>query len=295
MKSDERTPRRNRRRARPEATVEAVEAAAPGRLRAGLSGLGERLNVLKRPLLLLMRLALVGVIAVGAVAVGQLVEQHVRTSPAFATAELEVEGLERLDRAEVLATAGLAMGRNVFEVSPEAAEAALLAHPWVSAAQVSRRLPGSYAIQLQERQASAIAVLDGLYLVGDDAAVFKRHTADDPVDLPIVTGLQDEVFVEDPLLRSAALVSAVALLHDYRDVGLWRREPIAEIHIAPDGSLSLYAGEQTTHVRLGKRPFRTKLRRFRKVLDRLRAQDARPAYVYLDNARRPDRVTVRLK
>lgn len=272
-----------------------MKAPAPGRVAPRRAALIAKLRVLRRPAIFLFRLALVGVIAIGAVAVGQLVEQHVRTSPAFATIDIAVDGLERLPREEILSTAGLSLGQNVFEVSPEAATAALRAHPWIADATVTRRLPGSYAISIDERRAVAIAALEDLQLVGEDATVFKARQAEDPVDLPVITGLLDEAFEEDPLLRATALVSAVALLHDYRDVGLWRREPIGEIHVSPDGSLSLYAGAEATHVRLGQRPFREKLRRFRKVLDRLQSRDARPAYVYLDNPRRPDRVTVRLK
>ena len=47
--------------------------------------------------------------------------------------------------------------------------------------------------------------------------------------------------------------------------------------------------------RLGKAPFRDKLGRFRDVLARLARRRAEAAYVYLDNERRPDRVTVRLR
>jgi hypothetical protein len=48
-------------------------------------------------------------------------------------------------------------------------------------------------------------------------------------------------------------------------------------------------------VRLGKAPFRHKLERLRDVLARLAKDKARAAYVYLDNQRRPDRVTARLR
>ena len=84
-------------------------------------------------------------------------------------------------------------------------------------------------------------------------------------------------------------------MHDYRGAGLWRREPISELHIEPDDGISLYVGSDNTLVRLGQGPYRQKLRRLRRVLERLKARDLRPQYVYLDNVRRPDRVTVRLR
>ena len=68
-----------------------------------------------------------------------------------------------------------------------------------------------------------------------------------------------------------------------------------EIHFERDGTLSMYVGDDATYVRLGRAPYQAKLRRLRRVLDELGRRDARAEYVYLDNVRRPDRVTVRLR
>jgi cell division protein FtsQ len=141
----------------------------------------------------------------------------------------------------------------------------------------------------------ALLALDALYLVAEDGTAFKKVEDGDPVDLPVITGVDQVGSGSDRALSNSVLLSAVALLHDYREVGLFRREPIAEIHVEPDAGLSLYIGEDATHVRLGARPYRQKLRRLRGVLDRLEKRHDDPAYVYLDNQRRPDRVTVRLR
>lgn len=191
--------------------------------------------------------------------------------------------------------AGLALGRNVFEVSPEQARARLLEHPWIVEATVSRRLPSSYRIELREQSPAALLMLEKLYLVGEDGTVFKSLDPGDPIDLPVITGVDPAEFRSDLALRSSLLLSAVGLLHDYRDAGLFRREPIAEIHVEDDRGLSLYVGKDATQVRLGQRPYRKKLARLRGILDELRKDAARPAYVYLDNVRRPDRATVRLR
>ena len=74
-----------------------------------------------------------------------------------------------------------------------------------------------------------------------------------------------------------------------------RRLPIQEVHVEANGHLSMYAGEGPLYVRLGAAPHGPKLRRLRRVLDRLAADELEAAYVFLDNVRRPDRVTVRLR
>jgi cell division protein FtsQ len=277
-----------------------TEPAAPRKpLRERLLGLRARaragLERAQKPLLFTGKLALVAITVVGIGAVGQLGERHVRTSPAFAARTITVEGQERLSEEDILRAAGLELGQNVFEVPPEIAQARLLRHPWVAEAIVQRRLPGTFHVKVREHQASALIWLDRLYLVGEDATLFKSVEPGDPVDLPVVTGVDVKRFTSDRARRSSLLLEVVAVLHDYRAAGLFRREPIAEIHVEADDTLSLYVGDDATEVRLGHGPYRSKLRKLRTVLDRLEAREARPAYVYLDNVRRPDRVTVRLR
>lgn len=286
------------RRVRPKAA--ATHPPEPGRswrerLTGWVSG-AKRLGAkLQQPAAFALRGLAVVAIGAGAVALGRLVERHVRTSPAFAITEIALEGHVRLAEEDVLARAELALGNNVFDVAPEEAEERLLAHPWIAEARVRRRLPGSYTIEIRERRAIALLALGDVFLISDDAAVFKRVDGDDPIDLPVITGIDRDRFTRDRAFRTSILLEAVALLHDYRGAGLWRREPIGELHVELDDGLSLYVGSDATYVRLGHGPFRDKLRRLRTVLDELGQRGARALYVYLDNERRPDRVTVRVR
>ncbi len=292
------SPRARNRRTRPKERDPEPEASRPKlreRLGAAKGSLGAFLERLRRPVELALRGLVVLAIGVGAVALGRLVERHVRTSPAFAVQVIGLEGHIRLSREEVLGQAGLAIGSNVFDVSPEDAEASLLEHPWIGEANVHRRLPGSYTIEIRERRAVALLALGDVFLVSENGAVFKEVTGDDPIDLPVITGIERDRFTSDRAYRTSILLEAVALLHDYRGAGLARREPIGEMHVERDDGLSLYIGSDATYVRLGHGPFREKLSRLRTVLEELGSRGARAAYVYLDNERRPDRVTVRVR
>ncbi len=262
-----------------------------------MSGIAE---TLRRPVVLVAKLASAAAILVGSIAIAQLTEEYVRTSPAFAITEIEVEGAESLasegvSEEALITAAGLAVGQNAFEVPPEDAQARLERHPWIASAHVSRRLPGTYSITVRTRRPVALLALEALYLVGEDGTLFKQVALDDPADLPVVTGVDRARFARDRAYRTSLLLDVVALMHDYRGAGLWRREPIGEIHFDADDSVGVYVGDDATHVRLGQAPFRGKLRKLRRILDRLREQESRAHYVYLDNERRPDRVTVRLR
>lgn len=230
----------------------------------------------------------------GAIAIGRLVRNYLHTSESFAITAIHVEGNERIDEATLIETAGLQVGENVFADPPHEVEQRLADHPWIASARVERRLPGTFTIEIEERHPAACLMLDDeLYLVGDDATLFKSHQLGDPIDLPVVTGVDRDRFIRDRAYRTSLLIETVALMHDYRMAGLWRREPIGEIHVGRADDVTLYVGEDGLEVRLGRGPFLTKLRRLRRVLDRL--GEERALYVYLDNVRRPDRVTVRLR
>jgi cell division protein FtsQ len=269
------------------------------RLRARFRLARRRLNVVfarvRAVVAFAVRVVAILAVVAGAVAAGRLLERHVRTSDAFATTTIRVEGLTRLDRREVIDAAGLRLGRNIFDVDAEEAERRLLDHAWIASATVQRRLPGSYGITIREHRAVALLSMGELYLVASDATLFKRLGEGDPVDLPVITGVDREEFTTDREFRTAVLRNAVTLLDDYSQAGLRRREPIAEIHVERDLSTSAYIGADATYVRLGKPPYLPTLRRLRRVLDRIAKKKSRAAYVYLDNVHRPDRVTVRLR
>ena len=199
-----------------------------------------------------------------------------------------------LMRLHIKRVAEAAEGRNIFEFSSEDARDYLEKDPWISKATVERRLPSTLKIAVVERQPVALLALESLYLVDKNGDVFKQVGVDDPVDLPVITGAEVDRFMSNREYRRQIVMGALALFHDYQLAGLWKRERIGEVHVESELSLTLYVGKDAAEVRLGRSPYRAKLRRLRKIFDRMESERARPAYVYLDNVRRPERVTVRI-
>lgn len=241
------------------------------------------------------RILAIAAVLAAITAIGVLADRYAHTSPLFATTSIEIKGLSRLARDEVLRQAGLALGRNIFAVPPSEAEIKLAEHPWIVSAAVQRRLPGRYLIEVRERKAVALLVMGDILLVARDGTVFKKLSDGDPYDLPLITGLDQEPYTADRALRVSAILSAVALLGQYTEAGLLRSEPISEIHMETDQSISLYIGEDATHVRLGAPPYQVKLHKLRQVLATLQKKKSRAAYVYLDNTQHTGRVTVRTR
>jgi len=220
---------------------------------------------------------------------------YLRHSPAFAVETIDLRGNQRLSRDEVLRAAGIQMGDNAFAHDSDIVQERLARHRWVASAEVHRALPDRYAITIHEHQPVAILALDQLYLVSKEGAVFKQLNLGDPVDMPVITGVETERFEKDKQYRASTLLRVLALLEDYRGAGLWKREPISEVHVMDDDELALYVGKDVTYVKLGGGPYRVKLKKLRDIFDRLDTKYLRAAYVYLDNVRRSDRAVVRLR
>lgn len=268
-------------------------------MRARLELLGARLRTLAvrvvGPLRWIARLVLAAALVLGLVWALAEVRDYARTSPEFAIETLRITGNQRVSRQELETTMGLSLGDNVFARSPEEVRAALESHPWIASARVRRRLPRTFEVDVRERVPVLVALLPEPHLVDESGTVFKRHEPGDPADLPVMTGLDPARFRRDRMYRTGLLTSALTLLAEWSTAGLARREPIAEIHVEPDESLTLFVGDDGTEVRLGRAPYRDKLGRLRRVLDELARRRSRPLYVYLDNEMRPERVTVRVR
>ncbi len=81
--------------------------------------------------------------------------------------EVLVEGRHRTEGELILTRLGLALGRPILDIDPEAARAELEALPWVRSASVERQLPGTIYIRLSEREPLALWQEKGMIRVLD--------------------------------------------------------------------------------------------------------------------------------
>jgi len=107
-------------------------------------------------------------------------------SAAFRLHSLVVVGEHRLSEAQVRRLGGLTPETNVFWLSPGAVAARLEQSPWIASAEVSRRLPSTLLITVQERM--PIAVLPGprAEVVGEDGVALGPATRAAAAGLPVV-------------------------------------------------------------------------------------------------------------
>lgn len=134
-----------------------------------------------------VRVAIVVAIFAGAVIAGWAFTQSMRSSKALLVHTVNIEGIDHLERDDVLALAGLDVPRNALNIDRKELETRLLLSPWIDAVEVER--PGRGIIDLTIHEAQPRVVVAAPHLVVADAegkvigAASPRYN-----DLPLVTG-----------------------------------------------------------------------------------------------------------
>jgi cell division protein FtsQ len=246
------------------------------------------MNVLRTIAGVLLVLGVSGSVAWGA-------RKYVKTSPRFAVSEIVVSGGRFRSVDQITDTAGVRRGANVFGLDLEASRQRLLQDPWIYEAELARRLPGTIYVQVKEREAAAIAALGESYLVARDGEIFKRLESGDPVDLPIVTGLTSEGLAEDREGVKHTLRRAIDLAEDYDRGALGAKAQLQEIHLSPDGAVTLIVGKNGLQLSLGEPPYRKKIDQAARIVAELERRGSKADAILLDNEARPERVVVRMR
>jgi cell division protein FtsQ len=222
--------------------------------------------------------------------------RYALTSPRFSIREFGVKGNRHYAASELARIAGIERGQNLFSVDTKAAETKLLENPWVRQAKVGRELPGTLRIEVVERQAAAVTILeDSLYLVTPEGEPFKAAERGDPSDLPIITGVTPRDLALDRARAVERLGVGLEVLRTYEALPLSRTYEAEEAHLVADGSVVLTIGKRGTALYLGKGPFRQKLLMAGRVIGKLQASGELPGIVFLDNEAHPERVVVRMR
>jgi cell division protein FtsQ len=228
-------------------------------------------------------------------AVAWAVRRHIVQSARFAVTDIVVAGEHQCPAESLLEEAGLSRGANVFTLDLDRARARLLADPWISEATLARRLPGTILVQVTERDVAALVVLRQTYLASRDGVIFKRFELGDPIDLPVITGLDPDVVVEDREGAQATLRRALDLASDYERTPLGQRAPLEEIHVTTEGGFTFVVGKDGMSLALGAPPFRRKLEEAGRVVAELDRRGTKAEAIMLDDEARPERVVVRAR
>ncbi|MBW2525905.1 MAG: FtsQ-type POTRA domain-containing protein, partial [Deltaproteobacteria bacterium] len=241
---------------------------------------------------------LTGIIVVisASVLVAWGLRRYLRSSPRFAIKTVLVDGNQRRTAHQITKRAGIAVGDNIFVLDPQAAAAEVQADEWIEHAEVHRDLPNAVRIEVTEREARAVASIDGtLVLVDAKGTLFKRVKRGDPTDFAMVTGIEADAVAGDRAGVTERLRRVLDLVADLERVGIARRYPIQEVHLEPDDRIVVTVGSDGIALAMGQPPYRTKVERADRILVEVARRKAKPSVVFLDDEARPERVVVRMQ
>ena len=184
--------------------------------------------------------------------------------------------------------AGLGGGENLLQLEETRVQQAMLVHPWVKSAQVKKRYPKGLHIHLEEYREVAILALGDLYLVDEGGKPFKRVQPNEQMNLPLITGVDREGFVDNPEQSQLVLKTALAAVRAFRA----EAQGLSEVRMeGQEAVLVLNSGQE---VLLGESGFEKKLRKLKRIQEELQQRELLAQVIRLNNRVRPERVTVQV-
>ncbi|MCG8687629.1 MAG: FtsQ-type POTRA domain-containing protein [Desulfobacterales bacterium] len=143
-------------------------------------------------------------------------------SPFFEVKTIDISGMDRVTRQEVLSRTGLDMPSNIFELRLDVLEKQLKAHPWISKAVVKRGLLSTISIAIEEHTPLAIVTIENLadIIINTQGVPFKEYEPEEDHlnSLPVISGV-DLSLSDNTYLFEGDLFNAIMDLLRVRGIG----------------------------------------------------------------------------
>ena len=208
---------------------------------------------------------------------------------------INITGTKRFTPAQVLELANLDLQTSLLALRPAGVERALLAHPWIAKAEMTRQWPNRLFLHLTEREPVALVQLEELYYTDRKGSLFKPVSPGDPHDFPVITGLSREHFLEDQGAAPGLVGRVMELLDLLQEAPPpLKKSHVAEIHVDPERGFTLYLNGVKTALDLGFSDLPEKIRNLARVWPVL-AQRGYLARTGRINLGHPHRILLSLK
>jgi cell division protein FtsQ len=161
---------------------------------------------------------------------------------------------------------GVARG-SIWSLSREEIGRRILSHPFVREVAVRKAFPDTLIVQIEEREPVAMINLDALYYVDEQGSIFKRLTAYDAKNLPILTGFsRGDLAARDPVtIRN--LKKTIDLLH-CAEASVLRRN-ISEVHFDAQDGYTLVTRDFGLQLKIGTMEFSKAMQRVEEAMPKL--------------------------
>jgi cell division protein FtsQ len=211
----------------------------------GGGGAPSRMSFRQTALLAAVLVSVVMVSVAGAMAYAWL-----GRSALFTVREIDMNACSHVTRDEVWGTLKGAPQGNIWRLSTRAIGMRLKEHPWVKDVSVRKAFPDTLVVRIVERKPVAMVNSDALWYVDADGVIFKRLSAYDPKNFPIITGFdrRELASAEDVVVRRN-LARTIDLLKVAESGALGRN--ISEIHFDAQEGFTLVTRDNGLQLKLG--------------------------------------------
>jgi cell division protein FtsQ len=161
---------------------------------------------------------------------------------------------------------GVARG-NIWSLSKEEIGRRILSHPFVREVVVRKSFPDKLLVSIEEREPVAMVNLDALYYVDERGTIFKRLTAYDAKDFPILTGFSRADLASGDPVTTRNLERTIDLLR-YAEASSLNRN-ISEVHFDAQDGYTLVTRDFGIQLKIGTMDFAEAMRRVEEALPKL--------------------------
>jgi cell division septal protein FtsQ len=190
--------------------------------------------------------------------------------PWFRLQEVEITGLKRVERKEILNALGIPRNASLLTVKVSERAREVSALPWLRASTVKVELPNRIVVEVTEREPSAVIFADSFFLMDAEGNLFAEAAANAYPTLPLVTGFSGsglkvgDRLPLDPLHSLQRLMAALSASQ-----GWFPMNQISECRWHNEEGFILYTTVKAIPIELGWDDYELKLGRLQKVLGHL--------------------------
>ncbi len=156
---------------------------------------------------------------------------------------------------------------NIWSLSKEQIGRRILSHPFVREVAVRKSFPDKLVVQIEEREPVAMINLDALYYVDERGDIFKRLTAYDPKNLPILTGFSRDDLTAKDAVTIQNLKRTIDLLR-HAEAGVLSRN-LSEIHFDAQDGYTLVTRDFGLRLKIGMMDFGKAMQRVEEAMQKL--------------------------
>ena len=187
----------------------------------------------------------------------------------FRAEKIDVWGMKRLSKDQILEQAGMSGGVNILSVNLTTARKRLLAHPDIMKANVRRVFPRGLTITVMEQQPLAYVDLGEKYIMNTQGEIYKKYKEDTTFDLPLVTGLEFSDFSDEvkPGIDPCKAVMEVLNVRDAIFSGDHKGEKLTAIRVDQQIGLVLNFEKPVRSIQLGYENYNEKFAGLNRILE----------------------------